>query len=154
MASAGAIIDVPHMIATALSARPSNRESGQILVLTAVTMIALLGIAALTLDASFMYDKRNRLHAAADAAAKSAAIEVLRNPAVALTSLEAFADQQVAAHGFTPTRASGTTSVVVNHGPSSGPFAGNVGFDSTTIGLLATIEIMVKSLTGSYGSAR
>jgi hypothetical protein len=128
------------MVATAFSAQPSNRESGQILILTAVTMIVLLGIAALSLDASFMYDKRNQLHAAADAAAKSAAIEVLRNPSVALSSLEAFADQQVAAHGFTPTRSSGTTSVVVNHGPSSGPFAGDVGY----------VEVIVSQPTGTF----
>ncbi|HUR21464.1 MAG TPA: pilus assembly protein TadG-related protein [Vicinamibacterales bacterium] len=108
--------------------RSSNRESGQILVLTTVSMIAVLGIMALSLDASFMFEKRNRLHAAADAAAKSAAMEVLRNPSVSLTSLEKFADQQVIAHGFVPTRQGGTTSVVVNHGPSAGAFAGNVNY--------------------------
>jgi len=102
----------------------SARESGQILVVTAITMVALLGIAALALDVSYMFDKRNRLHAAADAAAKSAAIEVFRNPTVSLASLEAFADQQVAAHGFSPTRLGGTTTVVVNHGPLSGAFTG------------------------------
>ncbi len=100
-------------------------QSGQILILTAVSMAVLLGIAALTLDASFMFAKRNRLHAAADAAAKSAAIEVIRNPTVAQASLEAFADQQVGAHGFVSTRLGGTTTVVINHGPSSGPFTGN-----------------------------
>ncbi len=88
-------------------------------------MVALLGVAALSLDASFMYDKRNRLHAAADAAAKSAAIEVIRNPSVSQGSLEAFADQQVVALGFSPSRLGGTTTVVINHGPASGPFAGD-----------------------------
>ncbi|HUR20794.1 MAG TPA: pilus assembly protein TadG-related protein, partial [Vicinamibacterales bacterium] len=78
----------------------SRDQEGQILVLTTVSMIALLGIMALSLDASFMFEKRNRLHAAADAAAKSAAYEIIRNPTVTLTSLEKFADQQVIAHGF------------------------------------------------------
>ena len=91
-------------------------------------MIALLGITALTLDASFMFAKRNQLHAAADAAAKSAAIEVLRNSAISQASLEAFADQQVGAHGFVSSRLGGTTSVVINRGPASGPFAGNVNY--------------------------
>ena len=50
--------------------RPSRCESGQILVLTTVSMIAVMGIMALSLDASFMFEKRNRLHAAADAAAR------------------------------------------------------------------------------------
>ena len=124
-----------------LSARPSDRESGQILILTAVTMIVLLGIAALTLDASFMYDKRNQLHAAADAAAKSAAIEIARQgTGVAIGSLRNFADQQVNAHGFTPVRLGGTTIVDVNHGPASGPFAGNAGF----------VEVIVSQPTGTF----
>lgn len=105
-----------------------HSESGQIVILTAVAMVALLGIAALSLDASYMYDLRNRMHAAADAAAKSAAIEVIRNPTASQATLEAFADQQVAWQGFSPTRLGGTTSVVVNHapGPLVGPnFIGN-----------------------------
>jgi hypothetical protein len=97
-------------------------------VATAISMVALLAIAALALDVSYMFDKRNRLHAAADAAAKSAAIEVFRNPSAAQADLEAFADQQVAAHGFSPSRLGGTTSVVINHGPASGPFAGNANY--------------------------
>jgi Flp pilus assembly protein TadG len=110
------------------SAQPPLRDSGQILVLTTVSMIALMGIMAFTLDASFMFEKRNRLHAAADAAAKSAAIEVDRNPSVALTSLQNFADEQVSAHGFVSTRLGGTTSVVVNHPPTTGDFAGNAAY--------------------------
>lgn len=124
----GAIISTHTMTKRVVVARPSDKESGQILVLTAVTMVALLAIASLSLDASYMYDKRNRLHAAADAAAKSAAIEVVRNPSVTQASLEAFADQQVAAHGLTPSRLGGTTSVVINRGPSSGSFAGNTNY--------------------------
>jgi hypothetical protein len=75
-------------------------ELGQILLLTALSMTALLAMAALSVDASYMYDKRNRLHAAADAAAKSGAIEVRRNPSLAPSSLQTFGNQQVAAHGF------------------------------------------------------
>lgn len=108
--------------------RQCDRESGQILVLAAVSMVALLGITALTLDTSFMFAKRNRLHAAADGAAKSAAMEIIRNSGIAQASLEAFADQQVAAQGFVSTRLGGTTSVVVNRPPASGPFVGNVSY--------------------------
>jgi hypothetical protein len=115
-------------MATRQSWVPSRNEDGQILVLTTVSMIALLGIMALSLDASFMFEKRNRLHAAADAAAKSAAIEIIRNPSVSLASLEKFADQQVIAHGLVPARQGGTTSVVINHGPSSGTYAGNTNY--------------------------
>ena len=116
------------MTTQAIRVRQSNQESGQILVLAAVCMVALLGITALTLDTSFMFAKRNRLHAAADAAAKSAAMEVVRNSGVSQAALEAFADQQVGAHGFSSTRLGGTTSVVVNRGPATGPFAGNVNY--------------------------
>ena len=56
-----------------------DSERGSILILTALSMTVLLGIAALSIDISFMYDKRNRLHAAADAAAKSGAFEVRRD---------------------------------------------------------------------------
>jgi Flp pilus assembly protein TadG len=121
-------------------ARPSHGESGQILVLTTVSMIALMGIMALTLDASFMFEKRNRLHAVADAAAKSAAIEVVRNPSVSQASLEAFADQQALAHGFVSTRQSGTTSVVINRPPTSGTFAGNVSY----------VEAVVSEVTSTF----
>ena len=121
-------------------ARPSHGESGQILVLTTVSMIALMGIMALTLDASFMFEKRNRLHAVADAAAKSAAIEVIRNPSVSQASLEAFADQQALAHGFVSTRQSGTTSVVINRPPTSGTFAGNVSY----------VEAVVSEVTSTF----
>ena len=98
-------------------------DRGQILILAAVSMTALLGIAALSIDASFMYDKRNRLHAAADAAAKTGAIEVHRNPTVPLAALRNFANQQVIAHGFNP---SGSTTVTIHHPPINGPFTGNI----------------------------
>jgi Flp pilus assembly protein TadG len=100
-------------------------DSGQVVILMAISLVVLLGIAALSIDASHMYDRRNALAAAADAAAKSAAIEVRRNPSASLADLQAFANQQVTAHGFNP---SGATTVVVNHPPATGPFAGNSGY--------------------------
>lgn len=111
--------------------RVSNRadDRGQILILTAVSMLVVLGIGALSIDASYMYDKRNRLHAAADAAAKSGAIEVKRNGGVSQSALEAFADQQVGRHGFTSTRLGGTANIVVHHPPVvSTTYYGNAGF--------------------------
>jgi Flp pilus assembly protein TadG len=112
-------------------------ESGSILILTALSMVVLLGIAALAVDASFMYDKRNRLHAAADAGAKSAAFELQRNSSISLTDLRTFANQQVSAHGFNP---AGTTSVVVNHPPASGAFTGNAGY----------VEVIVSEPTSTF----
>jgi hypothetical protein len=56
-----------------------HSERGQILIMTALMMVALLGTAALSIDASYMFDRRNILYAAADDAAKSGAIERWRS---------------------------------------------------------------------------
>ena len=112
-------------------------DRGQILILTALSMTALLAVAALSLDASYMYDKRNRLHAAADAAAKSGAIEVKRNPSISNADLQVFADQQVTAVGFSP---GGATSVVVSHPPVSGPFTGSASY----------VEVVVSEPTSTF----
>jgi hypothetical protein len=95
----------------------TGRDRGQILVMAALSMAVLLAIAALSIDASFMYDKLNRLHAAADAAALSAAMEVRRNPSVTHEQLVTFATDQVLAHGF-------NVVPIVNHppGPDSAPY--------------------------------
>ena len=106
----------------------ASNERGQILVLTAVLLTAILGIAALSLDAAFMYDERNRLFAAADAAAKAAALEMRRSGAA---NLQTFANHEVAVHGFNPAAAG--TSVQVNHPPASGPFAGDTDYVETIV---------------------
>src|SRR4026207_817471 len=77
-------------------------ERGQILILTALSMPVLLAIAALSIDASYMYDRRNKLYAAADAAAKAGAIEVSRDPMISHASLVNFAHHQLGGHGFRP----------------------------------------------------
>src|SRR5262245_52767376 len=89
--------------------RALRDDRGQILLLTALATTALIGMAALTLDASLMYDTRNKLYSAADAAAKSGAIEVFRQGSATITqaSLDAFADQAVQAQGFQPVRLGG-----------------------------------------------
>lgn len=121
-------------------------EKGQLLIITALGLVMLLGVTAFSIDASFMYDRRNRLYASADAAAKSGAIEVRRyaNPSATvppLTSLEKFADQQVASHGFTPSRQGGTASVVVNHPPSAlSVFNGNPNY----------VEVIVSETTPTF----
>jgi len=112
-------------------------EGGQILILTALSMTAMLAIAALSIDVSFMYDKRNRLYSAADAAAKSGAIEVYRNSSIGSTALQAFANYEVTRQGFSPGT---TTTVTVHRGPSSGPFAGNTSF----------VEVIVSEPTATF----
>jgi Flp pilus assembly protein TadG len=107
-------------------------------------MTVLLGMAALSVDASFMYDTRNRLYAAADAAAKLGAAEVLRDSSISQTDLETFAHQQVTAHGLTPGTCGSTTvgisAVCVNHPPLNGPFAGQASY----------VEVLVSQTTSTF----
>lgn len=85
----------------------------------------LLSVAALAIDASFMYDRRNQLHAAADAAAKAGAIEIRRDASLTEPILKRFADAAVTDAGFTPAAcdAASGVSVCVHHPPQSGPFS-------------------------------
>ena len=98
-------------------------ERGQLLIMTALFMLSLLTMTAFSFNAGYMYDKRNRLQAAADAAAMTGAIEVRRAPTISDPDLLKFAQQQVSAHNFDPT-ATGFV-LTVNHPPASGPYAGS-----------------------------
>src|SRR5438552_15089454 len=102
-----------------MTLRAMKSERGQILIVNVASLVMLLGVAALSIDASFMYDKRNKLYAAADAAAKSAAAEVHRNPGVSTTDLRTFANHEVSALGLDP---GVSTTVTINHPPANGPF--------------------------------
>ena len=85
----------------AFQLRPSVRrrarsESGSIIILTALSMVLMLGILAFAIDTSLLYAERNRMAAAADAAAKSAAMEYLRK---STSDLQAFANREVLVNG-------------------------------------------------------
>ena len=103
--------------------RASRSEAGNILILTVLAMVVVLGIVALAIDGSYMYTERNRMAAAADAAAKSAALELKRGSG----DLQAFANREVVAHGFTPAP-DGDADVVVTTPPDDGAFAGQPKF--------------------------
>src|SRR3954453_8707860 len=102
----------PNALRSASRRHLLKSESGSILILTALAMIVLLGVVALAVDGSFMYTERNRMSAAADGAAKSAAYEVF-HANLTQANLEAFADHEVSQHGFNPTRLGGDTDVIV-----------------------------------------
>jgi hypothetical protein len=112
------------------------------LIISAFSIVTLLAISALAIDASFMYDKRNRLYAAADAAAKIAAAELHRDSTLSTTVLTRFANQQVTAHGFTPVGcgATGGTAVCINHPPTTGRFAGDANY----------VEAILSEPTGTF----
>jgi hypothetical protein len=85
--------------------------------MTALALTAMLAITALSIDAAFMYDTRNRMGAAADAASLAAAQELKRS---ANANLQRYANREVAMHGFNP--GDGATIVTVNNPPANGPF--------------------------------
>jgi Flp pilus assembly protein TadG len=98
--------------------RRNRRERGSILVMIAVTMTALLGVTALSLDAAYLFDQRNRMAAAADGAALAAAREMNRS---ASSNLQAFANREVAIQmaGTGVSAVSGSSNVAVCSPPVS-----------------------------------
>ena len=58
----------------------AERRHGVVLVLVAVSLVAILGIVAMALDAGLLFSRRRGLQAAADAAALAAAIDLFKNP--------------------------------------------------------------------------
>jgi putative Flp pilus-assembly TadE/G-like protein len=109
-----------------------HSEQGSIVVMTAVSLVMLLGMTALAIDASFLYDSRDRMGAAADAAARAAALELGRTSDAAV--LTHYGQDASARLGF----ADGTNGVhvTVNHPPLAGPFAGDAHYVEATVSRL------------------
>src|SRR4051794_20245523 len=75
--------------ASGVASRHSS-ESGNVLILVAVTMTMLVSLAAFSVTVSNAYDRRNLLHAPADQAAKVAAAEVFQTPALSDATVQNF----------------------------------------------------------------
>jgi hypothetical protein len=99
--------------------RGIRSESGSILLLTALSMVMLLGVVALAIDGSYMYTERNRMAAAADAAAKSAAFERKRW-GYGNSDLWRVARYEVAWQNLDP-----AIVVEVNNPPNTGTYSGD-----------------------------
>jgi Flp pilus assembly protein TadG len=93
-------------------------ERGSVLVLTAVALPVLIGFAALALDIGYIYDYRQGMGAAADAAAISGAFEVKKNSSISQTSLESYARDDAMRNGFL--NGLNNISVAVTRGTYSG----------------------------------
>jgi hypothetical protein len=121
-----------------------RNQRGQVVILVALSIFAILGVAALAIDGSYMYEKRNRLHAAADAAAKSAAIEVHRGN-LSGANLQAFVQKEVTGHGF-------NTSVIeeINCPPVSGPYGGGTGGVTAGCGASQYVEVILREETNTF----
>jgi len=91
-------------------------ESGQVLVLTALSMAALLGFVALATDVGLLFNAKRKLQIAADAAATAAAIKYVYSA----SSSDAIAAGQAAASANGMADGTGGVSVVINDPPTSG----------------------------------
>jgi hypothetical protein len=101
------------------NARRSGRSGrGQVLVLTAMAIIVLVGFVALATDVGLLWNERRQMQTATDAAAVAGAT-ALRNG----TAIASAANNVASLNGFTNGVKSAT--ITVNKPPLTGPYAGN-----------------------------
>jgi hypothetical protein len=84
-----------------VKARFFRGKRGSMLVLAAVVLPLLLAFAALALDAGYMFDYKQRMGAAADAAALAGAFEIKRASSIDSTTLNPYIRDDAARNGFT-----------------------------------------------------
>lgn len=106
--------------------RAALLRRGQVAVLAAIAMVALMGLAALTTDVGMLWTTRRQAQTAADGAAVAAS-RALAEGASVTTAAAAVATLD----GFT-NGAKGVT-VTVNNPPLSGAYAGNSGYVETIV---------------------
>jgi hypothetical protein len=114
------------------------RRRGIITALVAVCIVAVLFIAALAVDGGRILDMRRQAKAAAESAARTAAIEMLDmklglNPSATISTIRNSAFQAATANGFNNDGVNST--VTVNTPPTSGAYSGKDGY----------IEVIVES---------
>ena len=111
--------------------RRVEHRRGAVIVLVAVALAVLIGVAALSVDGGHLYQSRRKLQTAADAAAEAGAIELFTKYELN-TGLDkdgearASALSNALAHSY-GTTGSGST-VTINIPPRSGTFAGKAGY--------------------------
>lgn len=128
----------------AMQARPRAGRKGTVVVIFAVSLVAILAVVALALDGGLLIDKRRQAQSAADAAALAAANDLFKNWFVTASaygyqyqgldpsgSARRAALAAAAANGFAD-GIDGCT-VTVNIPPKSGPFARKAGHTEVII---------------------
>jgi hypothetical protein len=110
-------------------------ERGSILILTALAMVMLLGVTALAVDAGYFFAYRNRMAAAADAAALAGA-RAYKNGYTDTTTLTRMARNQAYLNSFQD--GSDGVVVTINRPPTSGPFAGQATYVEAIVSRAAT----------------
>jgi hypothetical protein len=106
---------------------PREPRSGQVIVLSVISIVVLLGFVALATDLGLFWSKRRQMQTAADAAAVAAAAALRSGK----TSPTTAASSVAGLNGFT----SGTSGVTltVNNPPLSGAYAGNANYVEVVI---------------------
>lgn len=109
---------VPRRSAAGALGYLAEASSGQVMVLVAIGLIALIGFAGLAVDVGGFWSARRSMQTAADAAALAGATALRLGD-----STSGAADQASAANNYT--NGSGGVVVTVNNPPTDGPYAGN-----------------------------
>ena len=107
-----------------LLTRLRRDRRGQVMLLTAVGMTVILGLAGLVLDGGTLYFQKRLLQIAADAGAVGGAWEVVRGYTDLASQIRPAALNDAANNGYT----SANATITVNNPPASGPSAGNSRF--------------------------
>ena len=108
-------------------------ESGQVMVLTAMALVVMMGFAALAVDVGLLWSQRRQMQTAADAGSIAAATALRYSQ-----SYSAAATDTIKLNGFAD--GVGGVSVSVNRPPTSGTYSGNSSY----------VEVVVKKPEPTY----
>jgi Flp pilus assembly protein TadG len=100
-----------------------SEESGQMLIVAALSLLVLFGFLALSCDIGLLFRAKRNLQIAADAAATAGALDYYYNGSV--SSAQAAAQRAASANGVTNGRSGAV--VTVNSPPTAGPNTGVLG---------------------------
>lgn len=132
-------------------------EDGQMLVMTALTMVVLLGFVALATDVGVFFHTRRQMQTAADAAATAGAMDVLNNDPGAV---QADANRAAANNGFSKSNGSVvtvSTPPVDGYHQSAGYVEVTIQQPSPTIFMrmfgFASMNISTRAVAGSPGAS-
>ena len=127
-------------------------EKGQVLVITALCMTALMGFVALAVDVRLLFRAQRNLQTAADAAAIAGALDYLYTSAATATTAASSASTS---NGFT--NGTGGVVVTVSAPAADGPNAGVAGFVEVVITqpdptiFMSTFSMLLGAVTSALG---
>jgi hypothetical protein len=99
-------------------------EKGSVLMMIAIALPVLLGVTALAIDMGYFFDYKQRMGAAADAAAVAGAFEVKRDPGISDENLRTYVKDDAKRNGF-DVDADGTITLTIRHPPTTGLHIGD-----------------------------